>query len=256
MEAEGGSQGVGEQGLVGTLRWWATGPGAAPAAQRFAAFGAMLALYLLCGAFGKVDLGGYTHATGLTDLGHGWFSSFKVAHGLETARWVWWIGTAAYDAFVYGLIVAIVVFGRGLRLGVCFFVLYALHWTCWHFTVLPQTDHIVYLFPENAPFFASNEGRFNMDKWFSGHTASAVIIALATGGRALWLRCLAWAFVVFQLWLATVMQTHYTIDLIGAFFVAYTVHRISLDVVEWWSGRAAAGQDQALELAEPARAGS
>jgi len=68
------------------------------------------------------------------------------------------------------------------------------------------------------------------DLWFSGHTANAFVIALATRGGPLWLRAVAWLGVAFEIVLVLATRTHYTIDVLGGLFVGYTAHRISLDV--------------------------
>ena len=44
------------------------------------------------------------------------------------------------------------------------------------------------------------------------------------------MRGLAWANVVFQIVLVLSTRTHYTIDVLGGIFVAYSIHKASLDV--------------------------
>jgi hypothetical protein len=68
------------------------------------------------------------------------------------------------------------------------------------------------------------------DFWFSGHVANAFIIALATNQSRLSVKVLAWGLVLFQILLVLSARTHYTIDILGGMFVAYTIHRVSLDV--------------------------
>jgi hypothetical protein len=68
------------------------------------------------------------------------------------------------------------------------------------------------------------------DFWFSGHTANATLIALAAAGRRSWVVVLAWAHVAFQILLVLAVRTHYTIDVLGGIFVAYAIHRVSLDL--------------------------
>ncbi len=80
---------------------------------------------------------------------------------------------------------------------------------------------------------------------FSGHTANAVLIALATGNQRAWIKVLAWASVAFQVLLVRSTRTHYTIDVLGGFFVAYAIHKASLDVVAALSGAPSPGRGAA-----------
>ena len=88
--------------------------------------------------------------------------------------------------------------------------------------------------PGKVPKFP--EGVFTLsrpeasDFWFSGHVANAVVIALAARERRPWIRVVAWGLVPFEILLVLSTRVHYTIDVIGAIFVAYTVHRVSLDI--------------------------
>jgi len=60
--------------------------------------------------------------------------------------------------------------------------------------------------------------------------ANAFVIALATRKSSVVLRVLAWGLFVFEALLVLSARTHYTIDVLGGIFVAYAIHRVSLDV--------------------------
>jgi hypothetical protein len=140
---------------------------------------------------------------------------------------VWWLGTLPLEAF-FAIIVAVVVFtGRGFRLALCLYAMYALHWLFLHATTLLPPDDIVWRFPEGVFTFGKP---FETDLWFSGHTANAFVIALATRDRSRALQALAWSVLVFETWLVLAARTHYTIDVLGGLFVGYTTHRLSLDL--------------------------
>ncbi len=126
-----------------------------------------------------------------------------------------------------GVVIALVVLftGRGIRLGICLYVAYFLHWLCLHATRLPPPDDMVWQFPTGV--FTLGKP-YPGDFWFSGHTANAVLIALATGGQSTWIRVLAWANVAFQILLVLSMRAHYTIDILGGILVAYALHTLSL----------------------------
>src|SRR5881296_2818003 len=97
----------------------------------------------------------------------------------------------------------------------------------WWLGTLPPPDHMVWEFPPGV--FTLGKPYVN-DLWFSGHTANAVLIALATAGSRPWLKGLAWGNVFFEILIVLSTRTHYTIDVGGGIFVAYTIHRVSLDV--------------------------
>ena len=127
------------------------------------------------------------------------------------------------------IIVAIIVTGKGVRLGACLYVMYLLHWLCLHATTLPPPDDIVWKFPDDVFTFGRPSAS---DFWFSGHVANAFVIALATAGSRPLLKALAWSLFAFEILLVLSARTHYTIDVIGALFVGYSIHRLSLDLVD------------------------
>src|SRR5207253_2261008 len=83
-----------------------------------------------------------------------------------------------------------------------------------HATTLPPPDGIVWRFP---PGVFTLGKPYPTDLWFSGHTANAFVIALATRGGPLWLRAVAWLGVAFEIVLVLATRTHYTIDVHGFF---------------------------------------
>jgi hypothetical protein len=117
--------------------------------------------------------------------------------------------------------------GRGARLALCLYFMYFLHWLFLHATTLPPPDHIVWNFRKGAITFGKPNAS---DFWFSGHVANASVIAFATRESFLVLRVLAWGLFVFEVLLVLSARTHYTIDVLGGIFVAYSIHRISLDL--------------------------
>lgn len=213
---------------MGGKRMDASGPGRATVRHRLRAFAVLLALYLAAVALGAMSFPGYRNASGVVDFGHAVVPSLRATFGERRAEYVWWLVTLPLELF-FGLIAAsVLVTGRGVRLAVCLYAMYALHWLFLHATTLPPPDDIVWRFPPGV-FMMSKP--FPNDLWFSGHTANALVIALATHDRATWIRVLAWTAVPFEMLLVLAARTHYTIDVIGGLFVGYTVHRISLDVV-------------------------
>ncbi len=134
------------------------------------------------------------------------------------------------------IVVAILLTGKGIRLGFCLYAIYFLHWLFLHATTLPVPDNMVGLFPEGVFTLAKRD---RPDFWFSGHVANAFVIALATSKSPRWLKVLAWVFFAFQILLVLSTRTHYTIDVLGALFVAYTVHHFSFgatSVLKRWTG--------------------
>ena len=195
--------------------------------RRIIAVAVMLALYALSVGLGAFSFPTYRNATGVEDLGHLVVPSLLGLVGEETARYILWLGTLPLEVFFVGIAVFILLTGRYIRLGICLYVAYFLHWACLHLTTLPAPDHSVWHFPEGVLTLGKP---YPIDFWFSGHTANAVLIALAAGGCRPWLRGLAWGNVAFEILLVLSTRTHYTIDVVGGIFVAYTIHRVSLDV--------------------------
>ncbi len=187
----------------------------------------LLALYLLAVLLGSVVLPGYRNATGLRDIGHYYVPSLVELFGQHRAEYTLWLGTLPLELFFMGIALYVLVTGRGARLALCLYFLYALHWLFLHATTLPAPDHIVWNFPKGVVTFGKPNAS---DFWFSGHVANAFVIALATRRSPLPLRVLAWSLVAFEALLVLSARTHYTIDVLGGMFVAYSVHRVSLDL--------------------------
>jgi hypothetical protein len=197
-------------------------------AERLCVAAVLLALYAMAVALGAVTLPGHRSATGLRDIGHYYVPSLISLVGARGAEYVLWIGTLPLELFFIAIIVAIITTGRGVRLGACLYVMYLLHWLCLHATTLPPPDDIVWKFPEGVLTFGRPSAS---DFWFSGHVANAFVIALATAGSRPWLKTLAWSLFVFEVLLVLSARTHYTIDVVGALFVGYSVHRLSIDLI-------------------------
>ena len=195
--------------------------------RRVIAVTVMLALYALSAALGAFSLPTYRNASGVDDLGHLVIPSLLLMVGKETAQYIFWLGTLPLELFFVGIALVVLFTGKGIRLGICLYVAYFLHWVFLHLTALPPPDHSVWQFPEGV-FTLSKP--YPNDFWFSGHTANAVLIALATAGSRPWLKGLAWGNVFFEILIVLSTRTHYTIDVVGGIFVAYTIHRVSLDV--------------------------
>ena len=187
----------------------------------------LLALYLLAVLLGSVVLPGYRNATGLRDIGHYYVPSLVELFGQHRAEYILWLGTLPLELFFMGIALYVLVTGRGARLALSLYFLYALHWLFLHATTLPAPDHIVWNFPKGVVTFGKPNAS---DFWFSGHVANAFVIALATRRSPLLLRVLAWSLVAFEALLVLSARTHYTIDILGGMFVAYSVHRVSLDI--------------------------
>lgn len=209
--------------------------------RRVIAVAVMLVLYVLSVALGGCSVPAFKNATGVDDLGHLVVPSLLLMVGKETAQYIFWLGTLPLELFFIGIGLVVLFTGKGIRLGICLYVAYFLHWVFLHTTTLPPPDHSVWQFPEGV--FTLSKPYLN-DFWFSGHTANAVLIALATTGRRPWIKGLAWGTVAFEILLVLSTRTHYTIDVLGGIFVAYTIHRVSLDVAAGLarsSGRLPAG---------------
>jgi hypothetical protein len=205
--------------------------------QRIAIASALLVLYALSEVLGVVTLPGYRSTTGLRDIGHYYVPSLVSLVGAARAEYVVWLGTLPLELFFIGIIVSIVLTGRGIRLGACLYVMYLLHWLCLHATTLPPPDEIVWKFPEGVFTFGRPTAS---DFWFSGHVANAFVIALAAARSRSALRAFAWALFAFEILLVLSARTHYTIDVIGGVFVGYSIHRISVDVARRFNSPAAA----------------
>lgn len=201
---------------------------------RIAALAVMLVLYVLAAILGSVSSPMYRSASGVEDVGHLLVPSLVAMVGRRKAEYVFWLGTLPLELFFVAIVLVILVTGKGIRLGIALYVAYFLHWLFLHATVLPPPDDQVWQFPAGVFTLGKPHPR---DFWFSGHTANAVLIALAAR-RPPWARALAWANVAFQSLLVLAARTHYTIDVLGGIFVAYAVHRASLEVAAAWGRRA------------------
>jgi hypothetical protein len=187
----------------------------------------LAALYAVAVALGSLPSPGYRHACGIVDLGHAVVPPLVDVIGERAAEYVWWLGTLPLEILFIVLAGVVLLTGRGVRLALCLFAMYALHWLVVLLTVLPAPDGIVWHFP---PGVVTLGKPFASDFWFSGHVANAFVVALATRGRPRWLRAIAWAGVPFETLLVLATRTHYSIDVVGGLFVGYTIHRISLDL--------------------------
>lgn len=197
-------------------------------AIRIAALSVMVVLYGLAVALGEWSFPAYRNASGVEDVAHLAVPPLLAILGRERAEYVFWLGTLPVELFFLAIALVVLFTGKGIRLGIGLYFAYFLHWLFLHATTLPPPDHMVWRFPEGV----FTLGRpYPNDFWFSGHTANAVLIALATVGRRPWIQGLAWANVVFQILLVLSTRTHYTIDVLGGIFVAYSIHKASLDVV-------------------------
>ena len=195
--------------------------------QRLVVAAILLSLYLVSVWLGAVVLPSYRNATGLRDIGHYYVPSLVTLFGLQRAEYILWLGTLPLELFFMGIALSVLFTGRGARLALCLYFMYFLHWLFLHATTLPPPDHIVWNFPKGVITFGKPNAS---DFWFSGHVANAFIIALATRESFVILRVLAWGLVMFEVLLVLSARTHYTIDVLGGIFVAYSVHRISLDL--------------------------
>ena len=195
--------------------------------RRLGAFALLLALYVLAVVLGAVSFPGYRNASGVVDLGHYLVPSLLEMFGERRAEYAWWLGTLPLELFFVVIAVVVLVAGRGIRLAVCLYAMYALHRLFLHATTLPPPDHIVWRFP--AGVFTMSKP-YESDFWFSGHTANAFVIALATYGLPRWVRWIAWGGLAFEILLVLSARAHYTIDVIGGLVVGYATHRISLDL--------------------------
>jgi hypothetical protein len=214
-------------------------PDVRPLASRVRAVAALALLYALSVALGATAPPGYPNSSGIADLGHRLVPPLLALVDERTAEYVWWLGTLPLELFFVAIVGVVLFTGRGVRLACCLYGMYALHWLCLLATTLPTPDRVVWRFPP---------GVFTLghpcphDLWFSGHVANAFVIALATRGMRPAVRALAWTGVVFETLLVLSTRTHYSIDVIGGLFVAYTAHRLSLD---WFDakGEAASAAD-------------
>jgi PAP2 superfamily protein len=190
--------------------------------------GTLAGLYAVAVALGTLSAPGYRHASGIVDLGHYLVPSLREAVGERTAEWVWWLGTLPLELFFVAIVGVVLLTGTSARLALCLYAMYALHWLFLLATTLPPPDQIVWRFPAGIVTLGNPTDH---DLWFSGHVANAFVIALATRGARRWVRAIAWGGVAFETLLVLSTRTHYSIDVIGALFIGYTTHRVSLDLL-------------------------
>ena len=96
--------------------------------NKWMALALMAVLYGLSVALGIYVLPGYRHASGVVDLGHRLVPSLLSMVGPDTARYVFWLGTLPLELFFVGIVLVILFTGKGIRLGMCLYVSYFLHW--------------------------------------------------------------------------------------------------------------------------------
>lgn len=189
----------------------------------------LLALYVASLGTGALEPLGHPHSSGIQDLGHSLMPAILPLIGEERSELLLWLGTLPLELFFVVIFFSVLLRGSGTRLAFCLYSMYLLHWICRQMTTLVPPDEIVWDFPEWVRTFG-NPGA--SDLWFSGHVANAFIIALATRGRDWWLQAITWTYLAFQVWLVLATRVHYTIDVVGGLFVAYTFHVVSLQMQE------------------------
>ena len=155
----------------------------------------------------------------LFDIGHKLIPPLDKVFSYETAEWIWWFGSMSMEAVFAVALLSIVFSGKGIHLGFALAIGVLLHSIFWHATILPLPNNILWQFP-----IPTGEIPKPDDFWFSGHVAYTVMLALAASGQKLWIRLLCWAYVLAIVLLVLSTRVHYTIDVIGSFFVAYTVY--------------------------------
>jgi hypothetical protein len=186
---------------------------------------ALALILLLLGAsrlFMHLPLPSPAYGFELYDLGHRWVPALHRLFPQPAAGWIWWFGAASLALVFTAVLAAILWRGAGARLGVALALATTAHSLFWHATILPIPDDLVWRFP-----LYTGETPEPNDFWFSGHTALAALYALAAGGRAVWVRVCAWAYLAFIVFLVLSARAHYSIDVIGAFFVSYAMYRLA-----------------------------
>ena len=182
-------------------------------------------LYLSSNGLAATQLPGYLNSTGIRDLGHYFIPPLELMLGENQARYLWWLGTLPLELCYIIIVFVVLCRGKGARLGFCLYSIYFLHWVFFHMSTLPPPDHSVWQFPEGI--FTLSTPKQN-DFWFSGHVANSFLLALATSHARVWLKILSWSLFAFEVFLVLSARTHYSIDVLGALFVAYTVNVISM----------------------------
>ena len=159
----------------------------------------------------------------LDDIGHRLVPSLMSLFGEKAATWIWWLGTVSVELCVAVVVLTIAFTGRAIRLGIGLSLICFLHCLLWHITILPIPDDLVWKFP-----FRAGETPKPNDFWFSGHVANSTLLALyASGQKRGWVKVVSWLYVAFIVWLVLAARTHYSIDIISAFFVAVIVYYIT-----------------------------
>ena len=157
----------------------------------------------------------------LFDAGHKLIPPLNKMFSVKVASWIWWFGTITIEFFFAVVLFSIVFFGRSIRIGLALATAVLLHAMFWHATVLPIPSNILWKFP-----LVTGEVPKPDDFWFSGHVTYAILFAIAVSHQKLWIKIFAWIYVVLIVLLVLSARTHYTIDVIGSFFVAYTLYDI------------------------------
>ena len=171
-----------------------------------------------------ITLPGYTNQNGITDLGHYIVPPLLPMVGLKNTQIIWWASTLVLELLVCIVWVRLVITGRGRQFLFTFSTIQALAWITWHTTVFTVPDYISW---QNPSWAWSLTVSHTSDFWFSAHVASATIFLFYLRGLPIFLKTLAWAFFVFQVWLVLACRVHYTVDVIGALFVTYTIQSLT-----------------------------
>lgn len=157
----------------------------------------------------------------LYDLGHRIVPDLELTFGLHAARWIWWVGSISIEVGFALAILAIALFGKGLRLGIALALIALLHSIFWHATILPVPPHIVWRFP-----YITGQIPKADDFWFSGHVAYATLFILFYSGKKWWIYFLGVLYIVLIAALVLSTRTHYSIDVIGSLFIAYAIYKM------------------------------
>src|SRR5207249_7539941 len=115
--------------------------------RRLLLFAFLMLLYGFAVVLSNVSFPGYRNMTGLRDIGHYYVPSLVTMFGQQRAEYILWLGTLPLELFFIGISLYVLFTGRGARLALCLYFMYALHWLFFHATTLPPPDDIVWNFP-------------------------------------------------------------------------------------------------------------